>query len=648
MRISLRPVLISGLFIFLVLLASCQTADSGSEGTAALPDSDLPPPPPAVTVLIADHSLANVQAKWTWSPHIAVNQFGYLPDDHKLAVLIDPQQGFNAKAAYDAPDELLLARVRHDDLLDVVGRYPPEPWNEGATDASSGDRGWWVDFSDVQDEGTYVFLDKENKHFAGPFEIGEDVYDGVLRAAVRMYFYQRLSFAKEPQYTEGPWSDERAFDQDKHARWVEAKDDASTERDMHGGWMDAGDYNKYTTFTASALQPLLHAFADNPGVFTDDLNIPESGNGRPDLIDEILFELEWLKRMQDDADGGVSLKVGEINHDGATPPSADERPRYYVGKCSSAAVAAAGMFAHAALVLQRFPELRGEVSELTRRAERALEWYFSNPRETNCDTQEVKSGDADRSLEDQDELAAAAAAYLWMLTGKEEHHAYFREHYTAMRPMKDGRWGLYNGYQGHLLLDYAQHPGADAAIAEAIRERRRETAATADVYQFAEANDLYGAFMNRDSFHWGSLNPRSAHGAALAQLAERDLIPERSEEFRRMAAAHLHYILGVNPFVTVYLTNMGRYGAERSFMQIFHTWFRDGSEWDANPPPGYVPGGPNQDYTGTIRWLAEEPRQKAYHDFNDGWPENSWEVTEPAIYYQAGFINMLSRIMPLR
>ena len=37
---------------------------------------------------------------------------------------------------------------------------------------------------------------------------------------------------------------------------------------------------------------------------TEDTNIPESGNGKPDLLDEVKWELDWLLKMQDAESGG--------------------------------------------------------------------------------------------------------------------------------------------------------------------------------------------------------------------------------------------------------------------------------------------------------------------------------------------------------
>ena len=102
-------------------------------------------------------------------------------------------------------------------------------------------------------------------------------------------------------FSELDFTDTAAFEgknQDRYAtsRW--AKGDAATARDLSGGWMDAGDTNKYTTFAQSAVLQLLDAYRLNPGVFSDNFGIPESGNGLPDVLDEVKWELEFLKRMQ--------------------------------------------------------------------------------------------------------------------------------------------------------------------------------------------------------------------------------------------------------------------------------------------------------------------------------------------------------------
>ena len=71
------------------------------------------------------------------SPQIKVDQFGYRPADPKVAVIVDPQQGFNASESF-APSNTYEVRRWSDDQVvftDTIGQ-----WNGGQTQASSGDR----------------------------------------------------------------------------------------------------------------------------------------------------------------------------------------------------------------------------------------------------------------------------------------------------------------------------------------------------------------------------------------------------------------------------------------------------------------------------------------------------------------------------
>jgi endoglucanase len=113
----------------------------------------------------------------------------------------------------------------------------------------------------------------------------------------------------------------------------------------------------------------------------------------------------------------------------------------------------------------------------------------------------------------------------------------------------------------------------------------------------------------------------------------------------------------VNPLGMVMLTNMVAYGAEKSVNEIYHGWFGDGTDFDNalsspyGPAPGYVTGGPNPTYEPDASYPTDivppqnQPAQKSYKDWNTSWPENSWEITEPAIYYQAAYIKLLSKFV---
>jgi endoglucanase len=138
---------------------------------------------------------------------------------------------------------------------------------------------------------------------------------------------------------------------------------------------------------------------------------------------------------------------------------------------------------------------------------------------------------------------------------------------------------------------------------------------------------------------------------------------------------YLHYIHGVNPLGLVYLTNMKSAGAEHSASTMFHSWFAHGTRWGTvsaampGPPPGYLVGGPNPGFSldkcgsaaaGTTGYRCHgaaafsfcshgyapplgQPALKSYRQFNEGWPANSWEVTEPSTGYLAQYIRVLAK-----
>lgn len=581
------------------------------------------------------------------TPLIRVDQFGYQPDAPKVAVLANPQQGYNASDSYIPGNTI---EVRRADTDEVVFSGASAVWRGGATHVQSGDQGWWFDFSAVTTPGSYYLFDPANNLQSYSFEIGEAVYADVLNAALRMFYYNRSGIAKDATHAGACWADAVSFagpGQDTEAVFVSAPPRSNTAKDLHGGWFDAGDFNKYVTFAESVIHQLLDAYALNPEVWTDNVNIPESGNGIPDILDEIIWEVDWIKRMQDTEDGGVHIKMGSKTFDLGSPPSSDPAPRFYAPKCSSSSIAAAGMFAHAALVLAEFEAFADYVADLEARAIMAWDWYQNNPKETNCDTQIIKAGDADRSVDDQHQMAVTAAVYLFALTGAAEYNQHVVDHYLEVGHMN--WWGPYGVERGDALLYYASLPAASASVANDIRSRLRNAGQSLGDFYKQDDRDLYRAQMPDAQYHWGSNIVKANTGNLNMNLLIYGQDATNHATYLEKAYSTLHYMHGVNPMNLVYLSNMGGFGAENSVDELYHGWFR-GSTWGnaetsaCGPAPGYVPGGPNKDYSGSQSGINNQPPQKAYRD---GYSfSNSWELTEPAIYYQAAYLKLLSHFVP--
>jgi hypothetical protein len=592
--------------------------------------------------------------------HLVVDQFGYRPADPKVAVIRDPQEGYDRSARF-LPGSTYQVRRTRDGGVMFTGT--PAPWRGGNVQPSSGDRGWWFDFSAVSTPGSYFIYDVSRNVRSAAFNIDQQVYKNILAAAVRMYYYQRSGMAKRRPYADPCWTDTAAYsgpDQDTQAHDINAPEDKTKLRDVSGGWFDAGDTNKYVTFAAQPVHQLLSAYQETPAAFTDDFNIPESGNGIPDLLDEVRWETDWLKKMQF-ADGSAALKVGEIVYAAAAPPSSDRQTRYYIPACSSSTIAAAGMFAHAAHVFSGIPALAAESTGLKARAVAAWDNYQAiRSKQTHCDTGAVHAGNADWPAGDQRAAAVVAAIYLFAVTGDSSYDRYVQAHFRELQPYHDFGWSRYKPEQGEALLFYTTLPHADPTLRRTVlADKLSDVRAGNQVYGFHPDDDLYRSFLGEAQYHWGSNNPRAAYGNTNMDVVTYGMDPGNEATYTTRAVEVLHYFHGVNPLAMVYLSNMYGYGATQSANEIYHTWFAHGTRWSdarssaCGPAPGYVPGGPNAQVVkdgvpGSRQPPAGQPPQKSYKDWNEADPDKSWTVTEPAIYYQSGYVKLLSKFVGQR
>ncbi len=606
---------------------------------------------PKLIPLILLVSLVSAQSQ----SFIHIDQFGYLPTATKVAVISDPQVGYNATESFQPGSTLELRSFESDQ---VVFSGSPTTWNGGSTHSQSGDRGWWFDFSSYTSAGTFYIFDPSTEESSAPFEINENPYHELLQTAFKAFYYNRCNASKESPYAATGWTDGMNFTnalQDANCRYVNDRSNAALEKDLTGGWFDAGDYNKYVTFAHTSVHDLLSTFEEHPEIFGDDWNLPESGNGLPDILDEIKWELDWLMKMSND-DGTAHIKMGSIDHghNASAPPSANDDRRYYGPTCTAASIAISSMFAHAAKVYAGQNDMQSFASELEQRAIACYNVFIpafnANALETNCDDGTIKAGDADRSEAEQLEIALIAAVYLFELTGESTYNDFFTAYYDDAETISAPFWGPYKIELIEALLLYTTLPNAEASVASDI-----VNAATTDVnnnfsgfFAFSE-DDLYRAYAPDWMYHWGSNMPKAQVGNLCHMLIKYNVNPGSHADLLEKATEQLHYFHGVNPQGMVYLSNTYAIGGDRCANEIYHTWFNDGTDWDHainslyGPAPGFVVGGPNEDFSvSAIVPPGGQPPQKAYLDFNTGFPENSWEITEPAIYYQAAYIRFLA------
>jgi len=596
--------------------------------------------------------------------HFALDQFGYRVEGQKIAVLRHPTLGFDAPDSY-TPGSMI--EVREASGNSVAFSAAPLAWNGGATHAQSGDRVWWFDFSALRRIGTYYLHDPTNNISSEPLLIQPDVYRLSSEPAVRMYYYQRCGTAKTAAHAGTAWSDTTChlgIGQDLDCRSI-LNTGPATSRDLSGGWHDAGDYNKYVNYADDALHMLLEAYEIAPGSWDESLNLPESGNGIPDLLDEIRWELAWLLKMQN-PDGSVLHKVSVSEWQSASPPSTDTAFRYYAPATASATISACGAWAHAAYVYQRLDDADADAfaGQLESAALAAWAWLNANPGwiPSNYDNQGFFSAAAEDSSYEQSMNRLRAAAHLFRLTGNTEFRSYVNANYSAARLFQWHYAMAWEEAAQNGLLTYAVTPGATASVVNQIRNAYSGQLSGASLLgRYQSATDAYRAYLLDSDYTWGSNRTKAAVGAMFAGMTRLRWDAPRALSYRHAAAGYLHYLHGVNPHGLCFLTHMDDFGAGGSIREMYHLWFGNGTVWDNadtspyGPPPGYLTGGanpsysPNPAYSGPpIEPPQNQPVQKSYRDWNTSWPENSWEVTECHIPYQAAYIRLLAEFSRCR
>ncbi len=596
-------------------------------------------------------------------PIIKIDHFGYRTNDKKVAVLSNPITGYNDSDSYTPST---MVNLKDANTHNTIFSAAPISWNGGATHIASGDQVWRFDFSSVTTPGVYYVADGTTR--SEDFEINDDVYHGILDVALKTFYYQRCGVEKESSVVGDGFSDPVCHSQDINCKFINDPTNPALEKDMSGGWHDAGDYNKYVNFAGGTLLDLLLAYEMNQESWSDQIGIPESGNGIPDILDEIKIELDWLIKMQD-SDGGAHCVVGVENYASASPPSADLADRFYGPKTTSASFTVAAVFALAAKQARKINNATWQnyADDLESKAEDAWTWGIDNPSQTYYNAGIIAAGEQEMDTYNLDMTKLIAAVYLYSLTGNAAYKSYVESNYNSSHMMS---WGFVYPFENKIqlaLLYYAHLDGVTASVSSTIISTFKTSMDTSgdNIPSFTNDNDAYLAFISDANYVWGSNKVKSDMGILYQTYRHYDLDVTVDEDLYDYSQAYLHYLHGVNPNGYSYLSNMLNFGSSKSCRSIYHGWFEDGSAaWDDayvsdyGPAPGFVTGGANPNWSldgccpsgcGASNTLcvvleppSSQPIMKSYLDWNTGWPQNSWEITEPAIYYQSSYLFLLS------
>jgi len=269
------------------------------------------------------------------SDAIHVNQAGYRPDAPLKYAYISHWMGDLGPLDLDAYDGVGfkiidlsdgnavftgIIQKRLDYETSAQPDLPGQPQNRqyfSMTDV------WECNFSAFNTPGEYI-ISVEKIGCSFPFEIMHDIYREAFYHTCRQLYHNRAGIALEVPYTE--WTRPRTchpgdgFINFKYSasRWIDwngtengnenevlAKVDTSVHLKPWGWYQDAGDWDGYYSHTVIP-RFLMTAFELASENFADgELNIPESGNGIPDILDEAAWLINYLDRTRG-PEGGVA------------------------------------------------------------------------------------------------------------------------------------------------------------------------------------------------------------------------------------------------------------------------------------------------------------------------------------------------------
>jgi endoglucanase len=328
----------------------------------------------------------------TSSLAVRVNSVGYFAKHPKRVVVATAASTFEVRRATD--DEVAFSGALSAPLHD-------EPTGQDLQ---------YGDFDALSDDGRY-YVAVPGVGRSATFGISGTPYDDAFRAVMLGFYGARCGTAVRFSFGGMTFAHAGCHTKDADLKYLGAP---GQRRDGGRGWHDAGDYGKYTVNGAFTAGMLLAAWEDfSAPLASVDLGIPESGDGTPDFLDELRWQLEWLLTMPyGNGDGRVSHKVTRLAFEGFEMPEHDQATRYFVPFGSAATADLAAVLAKAARAYRPYdPAFADRCLEA---AQLSYAWLTANPGDQPADQTGFSTGGY--FTRDPDDRFWAAAE-MWETTG---------------------------------------------------------------------------------------------------------------------------------------------------------------------------------------------------------------------------------------
>jgi endoglucanase len=553
------------------------------------------------------------------SSDIRLNQIGFYPFSKKMAVV-----------SGEGNTDFFIERVA-DKKKVFSGKL-----SEARQSSFSPHKTQLADFSSFDKPGTYI-IEVAGVGYSYPFDIKNKVHEGVIKAAIKGYYFQRFNIPLKEQYA-GKWKRPSSPSHQSiliHPSAASEKRPAGSTIASPRGWIDAGDYNKYIVNSGITTGTLLSAYEDFPTYYdTLNLTIPESKNEIPDLLDEVLWNLRWMLTMQDPDDGGVYHKCTNAKFDGMVMPDQATSPRYVVQKGTAAALNLSAVAAQASRIFRKFEkQLPGLADSCLTASKAAWSWASKNPQveydqnkmNKEFDPDISTGGYGDRNFSDE---------FIW--AGCELYVTTKDPQYIKLNLIPDNTMPLPSWNQVRLLGYYTlirmekELPGDFQPTLSDLKKRLLQLAEEMIKDVDTRSNNTVMGGSARD-FIWGSSSVAANQGIVLMEAYHIN----GDKKYLQYALSNLDYLLGRNATGYSFLTGYG----DKTPMHIHHR----PSEADgiAEPVPGLLAGGPNPGMQDRCSYPSSIP-DEAYVDDVCSYASNEIAINWNApLVYLAGALEAL-------
>ncbi len=487
-----------------------------------------------------------------------------------------------------------------------------------------------LDFSDFKQAGRYR-LCVEGVGCSFPFEIAPDAWKQAFFTSARGFYHQRSGIAIGAPFTD--FQRPRAFHPDDGVKvyqsgasllevdmglgtapTFEALVAAKTDQivpNAWGGYFDAADWDRRIQHLAipRGLLELNNLFPEYFDAIS--LNLPESNNALPDVLDEALWSLDFFRRLQT-ADGGIRGGIESAEHPkhGETSWQESLTVMAYAPDVWSSYLYA-GVAARAAHTLARYDSaLATTYRESALKAMAYAETHYA-------EYQAAKpTGELQHQVKDQRNLAALE---LYRLTDDAKWHDIFLATTVFKDPKAEASiYGVHEQRDAAFL--YAQLAAEKPALPV---NGQVQANARASFLRYADA---LVALTQTTAFGWSKDHPEAPLGWGNGLGAPKSVnilqahALTQDSKYLLAGIGSTQFALGANPDNQVFTTGMGDRSPQNPLIADYRITGQA-------PPPGITLYGPADFETYSDYWLLPELEGSAFPKPQE-WPsvENYFDV----------------------